>query len=155
MYLCHWHRITLSLISKSFWMWIIFELLEGLEGFGKFRLAEMKSHPSAELDFSDSATIDTNRKSNTAKEKLYNAKENQRCKTMLEMPEGARKWRQLQEHARKKARNMLRIGWNGEYLSRNMYKYFSKDIRPYSEGKLNDSPLKAFEQILRHRRALS
>ena len=60
-------------------MWIIFELLEGLEGFGKFRLAEMKSRPSAELDFSDSATSDTKRKSNTAKEKLYNAKENQRC----------------------------------------------------------------------------
>ena len=45
-----------SIISKSFWMWIIFELLEGLVGFRKFRLAEMKSRPSAELDFSASET---------------------------------------------------------------------------------------------------
>ena len=89
-------------------MWIIFELLEGLVGFGKFRLAEMKSRPSAELDFSDSQTSDPNRKFNNAKKNWtkINHSDSSSIKvkpmTMFTMPEIARKWRQLQENARKR-----------------------------------------------------
>ena len=72
-------------------MWNIFKLLEGLVGFGKFRLAEMKSRPSAELDFSDSATSDPNKKSalNTLKQTLIHYLSSGiqvQPKTMLEIP---------------------------------------------------------------------
>ena len=57
--ICHGCVNIFSLLSKSICIYIIFGLLEGLVGFGKFRLAEMKSRPSADLNFSASAMVTT------------------------------------------------------------------------------------------------
>ena len=60
------------------------------------------------------------------------------------MPENARKWQKLLENAGKRLENCQNMVCNGEDLSRNMNKNFSKDVGPYSDGKIEWQSVEGF-----------